>query len=156
MCWNLFSSLWPEILYYLFITVSQFFLFFFAQIFATVHFTPGVLNFVAGVYHPVYSPTAPFSFVCIPVRNLTLPSVSDSCVLFVVPCFYLSRLVYSSCPCIVWRMLVLFSSFLLSSLVGWLTWSPLTWCIWATFMFFFFPLHICVFIVGVCFFGFFL
>lgn len=51
---------------------------------------------------PVYFPTPPFSFVCIPMRNVIIPGASDSYVMFAVPRFQLSCLVYGA---LTWRLL---------------------------------------------------
>lgn len=85
----------------IFIIVFHFFSLCFAQIFSIVYFTLGVLSIIVGVYYFSISSLhlPPFSPVCIPVRNLIIPSVGDCCVSLVVPSFYVENFL-----CIVFKL----------------------------------------------------
>lgn len=90
------------------------------------------------------SPQLP-SHLCVFQSEISSYPVSVTHVSYLLCLVFIVTLFIALVSALVWRMLVLFSTFLLSSLVGWLTWLPLTWCIWATFMVVFFP-SLCMFV----------
>lgn len=68
-------------------------------VFSTVHFTLGVLNFMAGVYHPRICPHTSL-LICVYSNQKSHHTVSVTPMSYLLCCFYLSRLVYSSRLCI--------------------------------------------------------